>query len=195
MGNRDRLLAGARRCLLEKGYARTTARDIAAAAGVSLAAIGYHFGSTEALLNTALHDAVVEWGDRLEAAVATEAGSEGRLTPLEHFALTWMRILATLEADRSLWKAQLEMVIQAQHQPELREQLAASAAEGRRGLAETFRHVNPDASGRHAEMLGTLYQALLTGMATQWLIAPDGVLAGAALAEALRLLASDLTDQ
>lgn len=43
MSNRDALLAAARKCLLEKGYNRTTARDIASAGGVSLAAIGYHF--------------------------------------------------------------------------------------------------------------------------------------------------------
>ena len=29
MGNREALLEGAKRCLLEKGYSRTTARDIA----------------------------------------------------------------------------------------------------------------------------------------------------------------------
>ena len=29
MGNREDLLAGAKKCLYEKGYARTTARDIA----------------------------------------------------------------------------------------------------------------------------------------------------------------------
>jgi AcrR family transcriptional regulator len=45
MGNREELIAGAKRCLIEKGFARTTARDIASASGVSLAAIGYHFGS------------------------------------------------------------------------------------------------------------------------------------------------------
>jgi AcrR family transcriptional regulator len=32
MGNREALLEGARECLSERGYARTTARDIAAAA-------------------------------------------------------------------------------------------------------------------------------------------------------------------
>ena len=42
--------------MLEKGYARTTARDIASAAGVSLAAIGYHFSSKEALLTEMLSD-------------------------------------------------------------------------------------------------------------------------------------------
>jgi AcrR family transcriptional regulator len=42
VGNREQLLEAAKRCLYEKGYSRTTARDIATAANVSLAAIGYH---------------------------------------------------------------------------------------------------------------------------------------------------------
>jgi hypothetical protein len=37
-----------------RGYARTTARDLAAESGANLASIGYHFGSKEALLNEAL---------------------------------------------------------------------------------------------------------------------------------------------
>ncbi|GAA5003457.1 hypothetical protein GCM10025734_40840 [Kitasatospora paranensis] len=64
MGNREDLLAGAKRCLYEKGYGRTTARDIASAAGVSLAAIGYHYGSKEALLTQATIQALGEWGTR-----------------------------------------------------------------------------------------------------------------------------------
>jgi AcrR family transcriptional regulator len=36
------------------GYARTTARDIVAASGTNLASIGYHYGSTQALLNAAV---------------------------------------------------------------------------------------------------------------------------------------------
>ena len=35
MGHREDLLAGAVRCLREKGYGRTTARDIVAASGAS----------------------------------------------------------------------------------------------------------------------------------------------------------------
>ncbi|MEA2498051.1 MAG: hypothetical protein QOH26_456, partial [Actinomycetota bacterium] len=50
MGNREALLEGALEALLDKGYAATTARDIAARSRTSLAAIGYHFGSTEQLL-------------------------------------------------------------------------------------------------------------------------------------------------
>ena len=70
MGNREALLAGAKRCLIEKGYARTTARDIAAASGVSLAAIGYHFGSKDALMNQAIYEFVGEWGDEVQRDAA-----------------------------------------------------------------------------------------------------------------------------
>ena len=57
MGHKDDLLDGAKRCLYEKGYARTTARDIVAASGTNLASIGYHYGSKENLLNAALMSA------------------------------------------------------------------------------------------------------------------------------------------
>lgn len=61
MGNRDALLDGALRCLLDEGYARTTARDIAAASGTSLAAIGYPFRSTEQLLQEAVAEGFRRW--------------------------------------------------------------------------------------------------------------------------------------
>jgi len=69
MGNREDLLAGALECLKTKGWARTTVRDIAAAAGVNHAAIGYHFGSREALLIEAFTQAIEAWGAETEGAV------------------------------------------------------------------------------------------------------------------------------
>src|SRR5215471_11979140 len=72
MGNREDLLAGALACLKTKGWARTTVRDIAAAAGVNHAAIGYHFGSREALLIEAFTQAMDTWGAQIEAAVQAE---------------------------------------------------------------------------------------------------------------------------
>ena len=65
MGHREDLLAGARRCLEERGYARTTARDLVAASGTNLASIGYHFGSKEALLNEAIAASFEEWARRV----------------------------------------------------------------------------------------------------------------------------------
>ncbi|MFC7479844.1 TetR/AcrR family transcriptional regulator [Luedemannella flava] len=76
MGNREKLLDGALTCLLQKGYARTTARDIATTAGVSLAAIGYHFGTTEALLSAALFQAMGRWAEQLEQALVDD-GDKG----------------------------------------------------------------------------------------------------------------------
>ena len=70
MGHREDLLAGAKKALLEKGYARTTARDIVAASGTNLGSIGYHYGSTEALMNAAMLSAIEEWGDAFGAALA-----------------------------------------------------------------------------------------------------------------------------
>src|SRR5215470_451698 len=83
MGNREDLIAGAKRCLLEKGYAATTARDIAAASGVSLAAIGYHFGSKDALLNQAVYEAVGEFAEELAQALAADGSLDAR--PLDRF--------------------------------------------------------------------------------------------------------------
>lgn len=94
MGNREDLLTGAVKCLKERGWARTTVRDIAAAAGVSHAAIGYHFGSREALLTQAFVQAMDEWGRRTEqAAPATDLES------------MWDARIASFYADRELWLA------------------------------------------------------------------------------------------
>lgn len=50
---RDKLLVGALTCLAEQGIAKTSARTIAAAAGVNQALVFYHFGSVDALLAAA----------------------------------------------------------------------------------------------------------------------------------------------
>ena len=62
MGNREELMQAAKRCLNERGYSQTSARDIASEAGVSTAAIGYHYGTKDALLMEALLEALAEWG-------------------------------------------------------------------------------------------------------------------------------------
>ncbi len=78
MGNREDLLAGARQVILERGVAKATARDIAAAAGVSLAAIGYHFGSKDELVTAALMESLGSGiGDEMESVVHGD-----RVTPV-----------------------------------------------------------------------------------------------------------------
>ena len=188
MGNREALLAGAKQCLYQKGYARTTARDIAAASGVSLAAIGYHFGSVEALLNAAMIQAIDEWGQQLQRDLSFDAEQYGAMAPLERFAAIWTRILGSFEREKSLWVATLEVAAQIARAPEVRAFLADALQQGRFGLAELFQGIDPVKDEHAAWMVGSLYQALMSGMVVQWLADPERTPSGDELATALRII-------
>src|SRR5918997_1679891 len=98
MGHREQLLEGAKRCLIERGYAHTTARDIVAASGTNLASIGYHFGSKEALLNAAMIEAMDEWGSELERAVQVDPTAG----PLERLEAVWAGVVESIAAHPRL---------------------------------------------------------------------------------------------
>jgi AcrR family transcriptional regulator len=171
MGNREDLLAGARRCLEEKGWGRTTVRDIATASGVSMAAIGYHFGSREALLNAALVEAMEEWGQEVGAALA--ALDESDKPPAERFETLWAQLIASVNEHRTLWLANLEALVQAEHSPELREQLVAGQREGRRGMAAHLVDRPEEEIGDDVvRSVGSVHLALLLGVMAQWLNDP-----------------------
>ncbi|MET7330317.1 TetR/AcrR family transcriptional regulator [Nonomuraea sp. NPDC005650] len=190
MGNREDLLAGARRCLEEKGWARTTVRDISAAAGVSMAAIGYHFGSREALLNAALVEAMREWGDQIGAAMAAV---DEEAAPGERFEALWERLIASIGEHRTLWLANLEAMVQAEHSPELRDELVAGQREGRRGMAAHLMDgEEADLAEREVRTVGSVHLALLLGVMAQWLNDPDQAPTGAEVLAGLRALTSRL---
>src|SRR3954447_3852740 len=109
MGHREDLLDGAKRCLYEKGYARTTARDIVAASGTNLASIGYHYGSKENLLNAALMSATEDFGDAVGAAVGDGPPAAD---PYERFEAVFTRVLEQYATYRPLWRATFESVSQ-----------------------------------------------------------------------------------
>lgn len=190
MGNREDLLAGARRCLEEKGWARTTVRDITTAAGgVSMAAIGYHFGSREALLNAALIEAIDEWGTRIGRTLASfgEAGS----CQAERYEAMWAAIIRSFEDDRTLWLATIEALVQAEHSPDLRRYLAGSQAQGRRGLAALLRGTPEDEVDAATDRtLGAVQMALFAGLMTQWLTDPDQAPDASEIVTGLRGLAA-----
>src|ERR1700689_3468403 len=106
VGHREDLLAGAVACLREKGYARTTARDIVAASGTNLGSIGYHYGSTKALLNAAVLAAIGEWGAQLAGAMA--AGIDPAAPFPRRFEQYWSAVLATFGDYRQVWAASVD---------------------------------------------------------------------------------------
>lgn len=185
MGNRDALLSAAKSCLLEKGYLRTTARDIAFSAGVSLAAIGYHFSSKEALLTEALFLAFDDWGREFHQAL--EANVHPKATPAERFESIWAKLMETFETHRSLWVANFELFSQLEHYPEIRKNLVTSLHLARTSLAALFLGVEESAiSRRTAETVGTFHHVLLSGLIAQWLIDPGSALSARGLTDALR---------
>ncbi|MGW7492654.1 TetR/AcrR family transcriptional regulator [Streptomyces sp. NPDC054786] len=189
MGNREDLLAGARRCLIEKGYARTTARDIVGVSNANLASIGYHFGSKEALLNEALMEANAEWGKALDIALAPDADAES----LERFESVWNRVVELFATHRQMWAANFETFAQIQHAPELRQALAEGLKQAR-GLAESFLTVDERIGDEALRAVGSFYQALLTGVMAQWLIDPDSAPTGRDLTLALHTIATGLVE-
>lgn len=189
MGNREDLLAGAQRCLLEKGYERTTARDIANASGVSLAAIGYHFGSKEALLNEALFAAMDEWGATVDRALTAD-GEAADATTIGRVEAQMDRMVGTLVEHRPLWIASFEAFLLAVRNPKMREMMSMGHQEGRRGLAAQLRGVPEDTvSDEEARTFGGVALALISGMLMQQLIDPDHAPSGADVVAGLRTLA------
>ncbi|MFJ9775223.1 TetR/AcrR family transcriptional regulator [Kitasatospora sp. NPDC101157] len=190
MGNREDLMAGAKRCLYEKGYGRTTARDIATASGVSLAAIGYHFGSKDALLNAAMIEAIGEMGEAL--AVVVYGANQVSDDPEMRFAAVWNGLRDVFVEHRGLWAAQFEALAQAGHNPELAQAFEEAQKEGRLGLAAVFQGLTevPDTEEELAR--GTFYQILLAGYVAQWLAAPELAPNGYEFLRGLRLVSGSV---
>jgi AcrR family transcriptional regulator len=191
LSNREALLLGAKKCLLEKGYNRTTARDIASAAGVSLAAIGYHFSSKEALLTEALLLAFGEWDQDLQRALRKAVPAH--VAPAHRFEAIWAEIMATFKSHRSLWVANFEIFAQMVGQPDAQKVIADKLTVARAGLAAMF--LNQDESTISEETVrtvGTFLHVLLSGLVLQWLIDPASALSAKGMTEALRETAESL---
>ncbi|MET7392949.1 TetR/AcrR family transcriptional regulator [Dactylosporangium sp. NPDC005572] len=190
MGNREKLLDGALQCLFEKGYAETTARDIATTAGVSLAAIGYHFGTTEALLNTVLYQAMERWAEELEGALNDEG--DAALSPGDRFVAIWTRVIASVAANRALWTTQFEAATQVARRRGPEWDWTEAQAAGQAGLAELFHGIDSEEEPELADAVGGVYQALLTGVVLQHLVTPELALSGRDLIDGLRAIAARL---
>ena len=186
MGNREDLLAGARRVIIERGVAKATARDIATAAGVSLAAIGYHFGSKEQLITEALMESLGDGiGDGMEAVVH----ETGRLPLLDGFAELWNRMPEVFAANREPLLASLENTVRVLRDPEASRRLAEAAGEGYLGIAEQLRAARPELSEAQVDAVAKLDFALVQSLGILWLLAPGSLPSGDELARAVAVIA------
>lgn len=185
MGNREDLFASAKQCLREKGYDRTSVRDIATAAGVSMAAIGYHYGSREALLNQALFALLDELADDAGRTLHAEDDDSAEAGYLR----IWEGLLEQFQAHPDLWLASVELFMQAQRKPEFRDALAAGIAHGRRGNVAILEGVPEEAASEgSARTLGMVQSALMSGVMIQCLSDPDNAPTANEVLDGLRAL-------
>lgn len=190
MGHREDLLMGAKRCLIEKGYGRTTTRDIVAASGANLASIGYHYGSKEALLNAALLEALDETGKEISPTEVTDVDPDA--TPVERFEAVWSQIVEKYNTNQQLLLASFEVFAQVDRVPELRPALADGVEQGRRAMTELFKNIAGDSAAELDEesqrAVGAFFQAMATGVMAQVLVDPASAPSGHDLTLALRAI-------
>lgn len=185
MTNREALLEAGIVCLQEKGYADTTARDIAGRAGVSLGGIGYHFGSTDDLLHEALAEAVRRWLEPLIGLISTVPSSLTR----EQLGPAIDRLLETLNTNRPLVVAYFEALSRAEHAADLRSAMAADFDVLRAAIAtgiEQLQAEQPKSRRLDPEVSATLVMAVFDGLIVQWLLDPSRLPNGEAIAETLQ---------
>jgi AcrR family transcriptional regulator len=178
MGHREALLSAARRCLIERGYARTTARDLVAESGTNLASIGYHFGSKDALLVLALDEAFTEYTNKVAALAESLSDREH---PLERMRQAWVATAEAFPELRPLMAAFLEAMAQAEHNDQLRRRLAETYEHQRNVVA---RSVDDAVAGLDPEIgraVASFTIAVCDGLLIQWMLDPERAPSGGAL--------------
>ncbi|MFD7657768.1 TetR/AcrR family transcriptional regulator [Actinosynnema sp. NPDC059797] len=189
MGHREQLLAGARKCLYERGYANTTARDVVSASNTNLASIGYHFGSKEALLNAALVEAFEEWGAELDRVMLSAGGPD--LTTADRLEIMWSGVLESFSSHRPLWVAGIEAFSLAERMPDLREKLATAYQLARPSLgALAVPDEEPDNPTRLAA--GSFLLSVMIGLTVQNLLDPPSAPTAGDLLSAVRAIGEKL---
>ncbi|MEV6836056.1 TetR/AcrR family transcriptional regulator [Streptomyces sp. NPDC051133] len=188
MGHREDLLEGAKRCLLAKGFLRTTARDVVKESGTNLASIGYHYGSKDALLAQAYIALIEGVGEGFDPSL----GGEMTQPPgsLERFREVWTSIIRTVPEARAIWMLSFELMFQDEKMAEVRKLLAEAQKEGRSGLVSLFSGIpEADLDEETSETEGRLYMTLLNGLMVQWLFDPESATTAEQLTEGLRRIA------
>ncbi|MFJ8940984.1 TetR/AcrR family transcriptional regulator [Streptomyces sp. NPDC102365] len=187
MGHREDLLEGAKRCLLEKGFARTTARDIVKESGTNLASIGYHYGSKDTLLAEAYISIVEGVSDGFDGADGPRGAAGSEPGSPERFHEVWESVIATMRAPGSPWHLSMEIVAMGDKLPGVRAHLAKAQREGARGIIPMLMGGREeDVSEGDVDTLGKFYMTLMMGLIAQWTFDPETATDAAELTAGLR---------
>ena len=185
--SKDRLLRGALTCIAQQGYAATSSRDIAKAAGANVASINYHFGSKDALVNAALSQCFGMWNQRVEQAFEAAAG----LAPRDQLGAILHAAIDSFADLRSSVHACVESYAPALRSQELRERLAAGYAGVRESAIRLATQHMGDvgmAAPQNLAAIASVLMAVCDGLMLQWIADPQATPNGAETLDALSAL-------
>ena len=172
MGNREDLLRAARICLRERGL-DTTARDIATLAGVSLAAIGYHFRTKDELLAyaaaEAIGDALGTWIDNTLRLLAP--GNN----PGETFADFCARLPEGFTAVRTHLLTSFEHLTRLVRAGDPAATMAPALRQTIQALTGILGDIHPHLTRQELDGLAHLYNTVINGLSVIWLASPNSV--------------------
>ena len=187
MSQREDLLVAAKKLLVEKGYHRTTARDIAAASGAHLGSIGYHYGSKDALMTAAALEAQGEWGDTIDAALkAAGAGSPG-----QRLQIAVDELIASMSRQSEVLVASVQAYAQAAFDDDIHRTLSRATQGARTDLAAGVLGIRPDdVDAKTNKGIGSVVHALIAGLSLQAFLDPESLPTGEEVVAALHTLAN-----
>jgi AcrR family transcriptional regulator len=173
------LLDAAKQLVGERGYAGASVRELAAAAGANIAAVNYHFGSREKLLNQAVLECFLEWSDRV-----TEVDVDPDAEPLAQLAARARQMIDGLPAAQPAFVVFLEALLQARRSPELHRQLSEHYCEQRRRAMQSIAASKSgrELPSRFQEVLASYVLAVVDGLQVQALLDPEAIPTGEELA-------------
>lgn len=169
---RRRIMDAALRTFDQRGIARTTLEQIAAAAGVTRGAIYWHFSGKQALLREIREEVSLPLVDQSNFTLLNDTGKD----PLECVERFLLDILSAVEKDDHTRLALSVMSFKCEYVGELESELEAYVRKNdqlRRALAQTYakargqRALRDDLSPRIAA-LATI--AFLAGILRLWLL-------------------------
>jgi AcrR family transcriptional regulator len=181
------LLEAAKQLIVERGYAGATVRELAAAAGANVAAVNYHFGSRQALLNEAMMEIFLDWAGIVEG-VDVDLDAE----PLQQFAARSRPLIAGIPAAQPAFIMALEAILQARRSPELNERIVEHYREMRRRVIRSAMATKrgSELPPRFLEVFASYVIAVIDGLQIQALLEPDAIPTGDELAMFYEALAA-----
>jgi AcrR family transcriptional regulator len=182
------LLDAAKQLVGERGYAGTSVRELAAVSGTSIAAVNYHFGTREKLLNQAVLELFQEWVDR----VGQQGPADPNAEPLQQLAARARPLVDGIPAMQPAFVVALEALLQSRRSPELHRQLVEHYAKLRGRAIEGMLATERGSQGtpRFLEVAASYMLAVADGLQLQALLDPQAIPTGEELAALYESLAA-----